>query len=338
MCISKMHEALDPHQMPDHLIAWPDGVARGPHDRPMREVVQRRLWTSTVWCSEDGLVWRRHWDVASRAWRWAGAPAEPVLDDAGRLGVRLEDGWVPLALAIGRAWCHRAEDAAAHDPAPLLPDEGRPLHARHLAWREGETSREEGARRGERWKALRWRCGAVRCARAYEVSSHGRLRSPRGGVTRGFAHDGRRWAAAEAEGGAYGGLVDLTTASGLRPPALALPPRLVGAAGCLVAGHAPAELAACEGIQLGTAWGYFQRAAPHVDPRALRSLAPRLVARDLWALLSAMAADGEPAFGARLLELMEAVRARLPPDGEFRSAPCQMEQLRFARVCLVAAR
>jgi hypothetical protein len=319
-----------------NLILWGDGVRRR-GNVPMREVVQTRLWTSTVWCSKDGLVWRRFWDVGALTWHWAEEQVGYVVDDdSGRIGVHLEDGWVPLDIIIGRAWCHRAADANVHDATPILLDDGRPLEAQHLKWREGETNDEQGSIAGERWKPLRWRCGAVKCSRDYHVSNFGRIKSPRGDVTRGFAYAGRRWAAVESESGVYGGLVDVTTASGLLPPVINVPSRLAAAARCLSAGHTPADLARSENVMETTGWQYCTLVAQHMNPRDLRLLAPRLVARDLWTLLGTMQQDTEPVFGGRLTDLMEEVQQRLSSHGEFRTREFQFEQLRFARVCLVA--
>ena len=316
-----------------HLILWADGERRIGNTR-MREVVQKRVWTSTIWCSKDGLIWRRYWDVSALEWRWADEQVDPLLDDEGRLGVTLEDGWVALDIVICRAWCHRDEHANAHDPTPILHERGKPIEAKHLKWREGETNDEDGPISGEKWKPLRWRCGAVRCSREYKVSNFGRLMSPSGNVTRGFAYDGRRWAAVESESGVYGGLVDLTTASGA--PIIELPPRLIAAASCLSAGCTPADLARCEGIEVKTGWQYFQMVAQRMNPRDLQSLAPHLVARDLWALLQIMQTDKEEAFGGPLSDLMVEAERRLSSHGEFLTSKFPFEELRFARVCLTA--
>eukprot|EP00966_Prymnesium_polylepis_P002582 59445-Prymnesium_polylepis.1 len=64
-----------------------------------------------------------------------------------------------------------------------------------LEWVDGE---EPDGRpiKGEKWKPLRWRCGIVPCDARYQISHHGRLKSPfTNAVTSGAAWGGTRWAA-----------------------------------------------------------------------------------------------------------------------------------------------
>ena len=60
----------------------------------------------------------------------------------------------------------------------------------------------------------------------------------------------------------------------------------------------------------------------------------RFVARDLWSLLVAM--KGEVVLGESLTELMDEVTKRLPRRGEFMRSDFRWEQLRIARLSVLA--
>ena len=303
------------------MIAWADGVERTRDGAPLRELVQPALWTSSVWVTPDGACYRRYYNPVARAWgEFELLPASLDHATQQRLGFQLATGWASVETCIATAWLHRAPDSRARVlGAPgALGALGAP-DVRSLAWAEGEEDPEAGEFGGETWAPLRWRCGAVECDARYRISSHGRLRNPRGGVTRGFAAHGSRWAACRGAG-----LVDLWQASGLARAERAVPERHYLAYVSLSAGVPPHEHARRHGLSVRTAWAYFQVAAPLVDRR--RALGRALVDADLWRALAAMA--GDERLGGRLAPLHAAVRRRLGRDVDF-------DELRFARTCLV---
>jgi hypothetical protein len=113
------------------------------------------------------------------------------------------------------------------------------MHADGLKWGENETVDDGAASaiKGERWHALKWRAGLIPTDSRYEISTHGRLRSPyTKRATRGFWANGTRWAATR-----NGPLVNLWVAAGLAEQRLA--PSLQQALDAFMTGHSPQELA-----------------------------------------------------------------------------------------------
>ena len=198
-----------------------------------------------------------------------------------------------------------------------------PMSASSLRWAEEEKG-EPGAAAGERWKALKGRIGAIPIAKGYAISSHGRLRDPHGRVTSGLWAFGRRWAAV-----AGAGMLDLHEAAGL-DGGVPLPLSIRQARGALLAGASPEQLAQVAGVSLATAWSYVCRAAPHVEPVALRAHAEALVPSAMWVALERL--EGRKVVGGPLSELWEAVAARLPP--QVRRDAHAMSALRLARTAL----
>ena len=190
-------------------IIWPHGLERGP-DGPCRELPQRFTWTSSCWCTKDGVVRRRYYNSRTGVWTWAEQPLEMVINDEGRPGYYFH-WWLPIDRCICLAWCHRHEDSKNM----TYHTNGKAFIAKYLRWEKPDTNAEEGEIEGEVWKPLKgvfsWNCGIVKCDSRYMISSKGRLMDPDGAVTRGFYYDGRRWAACRGAG-----LIDLTTCARLR--------------------------------------------------------------------------------------------------------------------------
>ena len=136
-------------------------------------------------------------------------------------------------------------------------------------------------------------------------------------MTAGFWFDGRRWAAVRGAG-----LVDLWTAAGIIR-AERLPPAVRMARSALLAGGAPADLAAAAAITEGTAWTYFCRAAQHVPGDELRRRVPALVGERLWSALLRLRGDAR--LGGPLGELAGLV---VSTDGT-------LSQLRLGRLAAI---
>ena len=299
----------------------------------MREVPQRHVWSSSVWCSKTGLLWRRYYNGQLRTWRWEEEPmplVEEVVDgeETGRMGIHLE-WFVTVEHAIGLAWLRRAPGSTVGVEREL----GRSLHAKHLRWADGGEGEEEveGTVAGEVFKPLRYRCGIVPCDERYEISNKGRLRSPHTGlVTSGFACGDTRVAAVRGAG-----LVDLQRAARLRRD-IDVPPRIMMGIDALRTGHDAHDLASEVGVEVKTAWGYMTQGAQHVPASVLRRVVPPLVSADLWSALREMEEEGHPLLGARLLDLIEEVMERVSSRGEYAQSDFQMEELRLARLALMA--
>ena len=72
------------------MIRWCDGVDTLPDGSPCRQIPQKHVWSSTVWCSADGLLWRRFYNPVTRRWRWEEETCAPTIDEKGRVGYHLE--------------------------------------------------------------------------------------------------------------------------------------------------------------------------------------------------------------------------------------------------------
>ena len=297
------------------MLEWNDGIEETPGGMA-REIVQPNVWSSSVWITPVGEAFRRYYNPISKAWTWE-AMQIAFNPDQTRIGIHLASGWMSSEQAIATAWLHRApnsrEGVVVLDPAE--PD------VRNLAWGDPDPLPEEGDFEGETWTNLRWMCGQVRCDNRYQISSHGRLRSPyTGKITRGFAARGTRWAACKGAG-----LVDLMQAAGLIRAEKHVPER-VYLAYCAVSSSTPvAEHARRHALSLKTAWMYYALAAPLVHEREVYG--KPLVSPDLWRVLTSM--RGNPVLGGKLSELHPEVVQRLGGDVSF-------EELRFARICVVS--
>jgi hypothetical protein len=313
------------------MVSWPDGVESAPDGSAVRQIPQRRVWTSSVWISQDGVAWRRFFNVVTKQWHWDAQPLSIVFEGE-QDGFMLE-WFTSTDRALAMAWLHRHPDSGAQvrrrvdvvlldGGASPAPSEGPRLGA--LSWDVDEDP-DGDAPRSERWRPLRWRVGAVECDRRYAISTAGRLRSPSGRVTAGLWYNGRRWAAVR-----NAGLVDLWTASGLDTTER-IQPAIRMARDALVMSHTPAELAEAADLAEGTAWSYFARAAAFVPGKELRRFVPPLVGRRLWTALQRL--EGREVLGGTLTDLMAALARR---DKTFAGGE-QMSQLRLARVALTAA-
>mgnify|MGYP007078116873 CR=1 FL=1 len=316
------------------MISWPDGEMRAPGGgERMREVPQRHVWASSVWCSKTGLLWRRYYNGQLGTWHWEEEPmplVEEVVDgeETGRMGIHLE-WFVTVEHAICLAWRRRAPRSTAGVEREL----GRPLHVTNLQWADGgeRVEEEEDRIAGEVFKPLRWKVGIVPCDEHYEISNRGRLRSPHTGlVTSGVAYGDTRLAAVRGAG-----LVDLHRAARLCRD-IVVPPRIMMAIDALHTGHDAYDLAQEAGVEVGTAWGYMSQGAQHMPASELRRLVPRLVSSDLWRVLQDMSDEGHPLLGGRLLDLVEEVMERVSSRGEYARSEFRMEQLRLARLATMA--
>ena len=296
------------------MIAWRDGIEESPGGRA-REIVQRNVWSSSVWITPEGEAFRRFFNAVTRQFTWEEMPVALDHDTQSRLGLPLPSGWMSVETAIATAWLHRAPGSRAYvkvlDPSdPTLPN---------LRWGEGERDPEAGEIEGETWAPLRWHCGQITCDVRYHISSHGRLRSPKGEVTRGFAALGTRWAACRGSG-----LVNLLQAAGLMRAEVIIPERVYLAYNSLSSSLPVEEHAKRHKLSLRTAWQYYHLAAPHVHD--LRLYAKPLVPPDLWRALASL--RGDPVLGGRLTDLHPVVTRLMRRD-------VSMDELRFARMCMV---
>lgn len=315
------------------MISWPDGLTRGP-DGVARQVPTKHVWTSAVWCTKHGTCRRRYFNVATRQWHWDRNPLPLTEDEGGNTGYHIAPWFLSVERAVASAWCMRAEESSCtiYNNRPT-----QAIHAKHLSWGVPERqSQEDTIHAEETWHPMKgaynWRCGVVHCADAgYNISDRGRLKSPNGDVTSGFYFDGRRWAAVRGCG-----LVDLTTCARLKKNVTYLSRSIKHAADALGSGHTPTDLAKASGVQLGTAWSYFTRAAQHLDGRTLRQVVPLLVGPGMWAVLSNMRQAGDARLGGPLVELMTACEESLPARGGFMTHEHRMSQLRLARLAVVA--
>ena len=315
------------------LVSWRDGLVRGP-DGPCRQIPQHYVWSSSVWITKAGDARRRHYNGVTRTWAWDDEPLPIAFDDAsGRIGY-VVDHWISRERAIALAWLHRDPQSSWHltDDGIEIELEGqRRRRGLPMAWKRGEVVEGEPTTSlpREQWRKLKWRCGLAPAPPGYMSSSLGRLRSPRGDVTRGLFFAGDRYAAVKGCG-----LVNLTVAAGLAPRTLRLSPTLYHAAQALMTGRDAQELALVLDVVEATAWTYLCCAAAHVPGDNLRPRARRLVAPDLWRALGAM--HGDARLGGPLAELMPVVLKKVKRGGTFRRSQFQWEQLRLARLALLA--
>ena len=309
---------------------------RGPSGRSMRQVPVRHVWASSVWCTKEGELWRRHYDVISGDWRWDDAPIQYAFDARDRQGLYLDDAFRPIETIIALAWLHRAPKTLAQ----VQVEEGKPLHLDHLSWTDGESNEERGMIPGESWKQLKWKCGVVPAPPGYGISNKGRLRAPSGDVTAGLAFNGAfGWTRLAAIKGC--GLVDLYLAAGMIKPIvdnIKLKPCIGETLDGILSDDkiSPADLSRHTGIQLDTAWSYFRQAAVWVHKRKLKQLGETLVARDLWRLLNRMLEDDDRDLTDKLTILMQRVQDELADNGPFARRGWEMGELAFARMAVVS--
>ena len=308
------------------MIAWREGLVTSP-DGPAREIPQKHAYSRSLFITRDGAARARIYNFVSQTWSWEDDPVEPTMHEDGRMGLRDNaiGHWVPIEVAIALAWRKREPDT----PMRAYVLEGRPCEAKYIRWVEEDESEDpQEPMPGETFKPLKWRVGLIQCdGRGYKLSTKGRLMAQDGSITSGFYYDDRMWAAVKGVG-----LVDLLRPAKLRPPIINLPPAVVSAADAMYNGVSPEDYASdAGGIQLGTAWSYFTRAALVLPKDRLREVTRDLVSHDLWRLLKE---EEDPVLGGSLTDLMSAVQEELSSRGEFMNSDYQFEQLRLARSCL----
>jgi len=143
-----------------HMIAWRDGLERGPDD-PVRQVPTRHVWTSTVWVTKH-QTWHRKAPIlqscitVSGIWSWAWAPEIMSLgeDEMGNSGYAL-DWFTSVERAITLAWCRcRRRGGSTSTIRNRKPAEPPSPSAKWLAWDTRDATVVDGD--GGRWPA-RWR-------------------------------------------------------------------------------------------------------------------------------------------------------------------------------------
>ena len=319
------------------LVKWSEGLVRCPNGHTARQVPMRHVWASSVWCTKDGTLWRRHFDVISGDWCWdVDGALQYAFDAHGRQGLYLDDAFRPIETIIALAWLHRAPETLAQ----VNVEEGMEIHLNHISWMDGESNEERGAIPGETWKALKWKCGVVPASAGYAISNEGRLKAPSGDVTAGFAFDGTfGWTRMAAIKNC--GLVDLHLAAGLIEPIvddMKLKPCIRDTLDAILSHErlTPADLSRYQGIKLDTAWSYFRQACVYVPKRTLKELGHTLVSRDLWRFLNRMLDREEPELTDKLTMLMARVQDELEDDGPFARRDWGMGELAFGRMCVLA--
>jgi hypothetical protein len=301
---------------------WTDGILRAPDKRHVREIPQRTTWSSSLWISQYGDVWRRIYNCVSREWYWTEKLAL-VEDGTGRQGLKLPH-FVAVEYLICMAWRCRQPDTPTK---VYLHNPERSITAQNLRWQEEDDSDEPVRIPGETWRPVTLKIGLVPCDSRYQISNFARLKNPEGQTTVGFWWDGRRWAAI-----AGCGLLDLTSsARGWR--ALDVPKSIEDAMDALGAHTDPADYADERGIQERSAWSAYAKAAPYMRPSDLRNVCREVVASDLWRVLSQLKTEKNAILGSSLTELMEEINERLPGFEDFE---LRFEQLRLARMAIVA--
>ena len=309
------------------MISWCDGLVDGP-DGTYRQVPQHATWSSALFVTQDGTMRTRQYNPVTRSWSWG--EELPLTFEGHRVGVVTKDGWKSVDRVIAYAWLHRApggshalrEKVLVHFADGSDAESSVAPRAESLEWVDGEVP-DDRPIRGEVWKPLRWRCGVVPCDSRYQISNHGRLKSPFTGVTSGHWWGGTRWAAVRG-----GLLVDLLAAAGIQ--GVPIPPAIRLARDALLSGYAPRDLAGAVGIAESTAWKNTCVAAQHAhDVDQLRRRVSALVGQRLWRALVTL--QGRPVLGASLTELSATLAKR--DEG---LVNVDTSALRLARLAVVA--
>ena len=313
------------------LIVWPSGLLRRGR-RELRQVPEKYVWSSGLYCSRNGYLARRFYNIADGTWTF-GEPIELAMEyKSGEMGLHLAGrGFVPLGTIICMAWRRRAAES---NGAVLRVGKRRQKTAQHLRWDGGEEDDEEDQTplEGETWSALQYKCGVIPCNGdgGYAISNQGRLRNPEGLVTKGILFAGSRWGAVD------GLLVDLLVAAGLQEEREASPPCIKMAYDCLMSGHDPESMLPVTNAKLSSLWSYYCRAVEFAKPSDLKMVWTELVPPELVDALKNLKRQGNPVWGASLTDLMPVVQSRIPQESTFHDSQYQMEMLRFARMCLAA--
>jgi hypothetical protein len=318
------------------MNSWREGVERGP-DGLAREIPVKHVWTSGLFITRKGVARRRWYNVATKSWHWDPDRLPLTQDEGFNVGYHAPQ-FVTVERAICMAWRLRAHESTAsigewirvqlvesfcdNDPG----DEE--TTAETLRWQVEEDPEEDDPIEGETWSRLKAVIGAVVVPRGYWISSVGRLRNPKGDVTRGSLAFDRRWAAVKGCG-----MLDLWTAAGLADP-IQLSLRVRQARGAILAGATAEQLAEAAGVEVGTAWSYMTQAAPNVDATALRERAEALVHPAIWRAVRTLVDRGDGRVGGSLLELRDVVERLVQPRSKALQDEHHMSMLRLSRTAL----
>lgn len=308
------------------MIAWKFGIEKAPDGSRVREIPVKYVWSSSVWISQDGTVFRRFYNAMLDRWTWQG-PQPYIFDKSGRQGIYLLDVFTPLSKCIALAWLHRNPGS----PARTKLESGLPPDAENLRWVEMGSNKEGGKYEDETWSDLKWMCGIKNCPSSYQISNRARLKAPTGEVTAGFYYADSMWAAVHECG-----LVDLLAAAGRKPKEkrLGLPERL--GMDCIMTGHNFKDLSRDFGKAESTAWSYITRGAAVLDPADLQRMGPNLVSSDVWKALHDLQKRGDTRLGGSLKELLPVVEEMLEPRSDFILNKHKMSELRLARLCITS--
>ena len=133
-------------------IGWKEGELQGPHGA-CRQLPRDKTaeWNSRLFITKDGAPTWRHYNVATRQWRWdAVSPSPYVYDEAGRMGLRFDGSFVALETCICLAWRKRAPEGSAR---VVVLRENEAIHFDNVQWADGEYDDVDRECRpnGERW-------------------------------------------------------------------------------------------------------------------------------------------------------------------------------------------
>ena len=306
------------------MIAWTDGIERAPDKKHVREIPQRFTWSSSLWTSQYGDIWRRTFNPISNEWSWTDKPSL-VLDESGRQGLHLPH-FLSVETLICMAWRRRTPDT----PTKVYwQNVDQPVTAHNLCWKEEDDSDEPARLPGETWRPIKCKIGFVPCGDSrYQISNFARLKNPENHITSGFWWDGRYWASIK-----NCGLLDLTSCARGWRTLDGIPGSIEQAMNALACGVEPADFADHRGIKETSAWSSYTKAAQHLRPSELRKACQEIVMPKLWRVLSQLKGEENVILGESLTDLLEEVDERLPG---FAKHELRFEQLRLARMGLVA--
>ena len=127
--------------------------------RELRQVPQKHTWSSGLFCSRNGHLVRRFYNVADGSWMF-GEPIELALQfKTGKIGLHLQGhGFTPLETIICMAWRRRGTDSNGE---VLRVGKRRQKIAKHLRWNGGEEddAEDQTPLEGETW----WSIDAESC-------------------------------------------------------------------------------------------------------------------------------------------------------------------------------
>ena len=309
------------------MVAWKVGI-RKKDGILYRQVPTRFSWSSTLWVSRSGACYRRYYNPFSNTWRFMRTPQKYILDEAsGRIGLHIEQQWVPVTTVIALAWKHNRAPGSAKKT--ILKDGKSPI-ARHIQWEKSSTNQTQKDMKDEVWSALNHRVGIFNCPTNFQISSRGRLMSPSGVKTAGFYFNDSFVASCGDV------MVDLLVASKLKPPYIHVSPHLSRAADCLLAGGSPHTLSKDVGLSLQTAHTYFTQVAGMMHASDLHRVVPNLIPRDVWSALHKLHRQRDDRLGGSLSELLPAVETLMRKKSSFHKNEYKWAILRLGRMCVVS--